>query len=193
LLTFRFFFTEFLRKIKLLPQRSVRNLDLPPHFEIEVLSKGHDKTSFFCDDKEIDGYLYHQASQDIRKNAASCFVLVDKNSNNKIAGYYTISSGRIPLSELAQEDIKNVARYEELPVALVGRLGVDKQYKGQKLGYILLQHAEQKAKESIVKSCGLILDAMHEGLYNYYKDYGFKQYKSSPKKFVLIFPKNKTI
>lgn len=181
---------RFLRKGKKVPQENSVDLASQPNFEIEVLSKKHDKTSFLCADDAITYYFRKQASQDVKRRMARCFVLVDKNNNNKVAGFYTLSADAVLYTELTPAQTKNLPRYKKLPAALVGRLGVDNTYRGENLGYTLLLHAEQKAKAADLMAFAITLDAMHKHLYKYYTDFGFTNYGDAPNKFIKILPKD---
>ena len=57
-----------------------------------------------------------------------------------IMGYYTLSAGSISADDLPLEHKRRLPNYP-VPVALLGRLEVDKQYQGQRLGSILLADA----------------------------------------------------
>jgi hypothetical protein len=46
-------------------------------FHIELLTSKHNRAGFSCGVDTLDRYLYEQASQDMRRRAASCYVAVD--------------------------------------------------------------------------------------------------------------------
>jgi hypothetical protein len=55
-------------------------------FIIEPLG-AHDRSAFSCGSPALDRYLREQASQDVKRLMASCFVVVETETN-EIAGYY---------------------------------------------------------------------------------------------------------
>jgi hypothetical protein len=50
-------------------------------FVIVPLSPDHDRLAFSCGVDPLDRYLQTQASQDIRRHIANCFVATPANSN----------------------------------------------------------------------------------------------------------------
>jgi hypothetical protein len=57
-------------------------------------SSDHDRLAFSCGVEPLDRYLQTQATQDIRRRIANCFVATPANSNS-IAGYYTFSAASV--------------------------------------------------------------------------------------------------
>jgi hypothetical protein len=70
-------------------------------FRLEPLSDAHDRTGFTCGEDALDRYLHSQATQDIRRHIANCFVALD-TTNGVLAGYYTIAATSIPTPDLPQ-------------------------------------------------------------------------------------------
>lgn len=59
-------------------------------FVCEALGK-HDRPTFTSGNEGIDDYFRHKVSQDIKRNYAACYVLVERVSAT-LAGFYTLSS-----------------------------------------------------------------------------------------------------
>jgi hypothetical protein len=113
-------------------------------FVVEPLGSAHDRLAFSCGIDVLDRYLHTQAGQDMRRRISNCFVAIPPNSAI-IAGYYTLAAASIPLTDLPPEVTKRLPRYPVVPAALVGRLAVDRQYRGRALGAALLFDAIQRA------------------------------------------------
>lgn len=62
-----------------------------------------------------------------------------------------------------------------MPVALIGRLAVDKKFQGKGLGSILLADACQKVSQasSILAVAGIIVDVKDDAAISFYKHFGF--------------------
>jgi hypothetical protein len=73
---------------------------------LELLHRGHDRERFDCGKDLLTNYLKYQASQDVKRKLAACFVLADSNSG-RIKGYYTLSNSSIPLSSFRNPSGKN--------------------------------------------------------------------------------------
>jgi len=50
---------------------------IPGAFRFEALGVNHDRAVFGCGDDMLDRYFQTQATQDIRRRIANCFVVVD--------------------------------------------------------------------------------------------------------------------
>lgn len=98
-------------------------------FRIEPLNDEHDRTEFMSGAAALDRYFQTQASQDIRRRIATCFVAVSYDSG-QIAGYYTLSATSIALDTLSPQLIKKLPRYPVVPAALLGRLAVARTQQG---------------------------------------------------------------
>jgi hypothetical protein len=97
-------------------------------FVIAPLTAAHDRQGFSCGADPLDRYLQTQATQDIRRHPANCFVASPVQSN-VVAGYYTLSAASIPMTDLPVEQTRKLPRYPVLPAALIGRLAVDRSFK----------------------------------------------------------------
>jgi hypothetical protein len=76
---------------------------------IELLGKQHHKEVFDCGNEQLTRYLNQQASQDVSRKLAACFVLTEARTST-IIGYYTLSSNSISLSSLPEQIQKNYRR-----------------------------------------------------------------------------------
>jgi GNAT superfamily N-acetyltransferase len=145
-----------------------------PEFRIEPLGRQHDRSAFLCGVEPLDRYLQEQAAQDARKRVAAPFVLV---IDERIAGYYTLSSASIRADHLSPELIRKLKlpRYKYLPATLVGRLARDPAFRGQGMGELLLADALKRAwrASSQIASLGVIADAKDDKAYRFYSGFGF--------------------
>ncbi|MBS0476773.1 MAG: GNAT family N-acetyltransferase, partial [Proteobacteria bacterium] len=95
-------------------------------------------------------------------------------SSGRIAGYYTLAAGGVPLNDLPPELTKRLPRYPSVPVARVGRLAVDRAFHGRKLGAALLADAALRAARSEVAVYALIVDAKDDAAAAFYRHHGFE-------------------
>jgi GNAT superfamily N-acetyltransferase len=146
----------------------------PSKYIIEQLEKKHNKNMFVCGTDLLDRYLKTQASQDIKKNVAITYVLT-QSSSVQILGFYTISSIGIFPGELPMAVSRKLPRYPVLPGILLGRLAVNQNFQGRKIGAHLLIDA---LKRSLVVSkqigiVAVIVDAKDQIAVNFYKHFDF--------------------
>jgi predicted GNAT family N-acyltransferase len=145
-----------------------------PKYCIEQLDKKHNKNLFSCGTQALDQYLKIQASQDTKKNVAITYVLTHQDCDD-VSGFYTISSIGIFPGELPVELAKKLPRYPVLPGILLGRLAVDENMKGNKIGAFLLMDALKRslAVSHQIGIVAVIVDAKDVISVNFYKHFGF--------------------
>jgi GNAT superfamily N-acetyltransferase len=153
-------------------------------FHLEPLGDGHERSSFTCGHDALDRYLRTQATQDIRRRIASCFVAVEAASG-RLAGYYTIAAAGVPITELPADLIKRLPRYPSLPAVRIGRLAVDLHFRGRGLGGSLLADAIQRTLQAPPAVYTLLVDAKDESAVNYYRHHGFLPLASQPRTLFL--------
>jgi ribosomal protein S18 acetylase RimI-like enzyme len=154
-------------------------------FRLVALDGHHDRSAFTSGEEKLDRYFQTQATQDIRRRIANCFVAVE-TASGQVAAYYTLASASIPLSDLPSEDAKRMPRYPTLPSARIGRLAVDHRFQGRGLGKALLADAVLKTIAAAPAAFALVVDAKNEQAVAFYKHHGFRQLISASK--ILFLP-----
>jgi ribosomal protein S18 acetylase RimI-like enzyme len=153
-------------------------------FRIEVLEAGHDRTAFRSGVDALDRYLREQASQDMRRRASTCYVALD-NDDDRIAAYYTLAAGGIPLTDLPEAQARRLPRYPSVPVARMGRLAVDLSFRGQQVGAALLGDAVKRAMRSELAVFALVVDAKDEAAEAFYRHHGFMIFGSTARQLFV--------
>jgi predicted GNAT family N-acyltransferase len=151
---------------------------LAPQFrDIEPLGSQHKKlrAAFSCGSPLLDRYLKEQAGQDARNRAAAPYVLVSED--DRIAGYYTLSSDNFRLDDLPVELMAQLKlpRYQVLGATLIGRLARDLSFKGQGLGELLLVDALKRAlgASRTIAAVAVVVDAKDDNAHRFYSGFGF--------------------
>jgi len=152
--------------------------------QVELLDDQHDRKQFDCGTLPLDRYLREQATQDIRRRVAACFVAVDDEP--RIAAYYTLASASVPLDLLPPAMAKKLPRYPSVPAVRMGWLAVDQAFRGQGLGGAMLADALQRSASSEIASYALIVDAKDEQAAAFYSHHGFIALPSA--KLCLFLP-----
>jgi Acetyltransferase (GNAT) family. len=155
-----------------------------PPFYIELLNSEHNRSAFSCDVDALDRYLREQATQDMRRRAASCYVAVDSVTST-LAGYYTLAAAGIPLTDLPEHLVKKLPRYPSVPVALLGRLAVDTTFQGKGIGAGLLGNAIQRALRSEIAVAAIVVVAKDEQAEDFYRYHNFLNFGSVPRQLIL--------
>lgn len=149
-----------------------------PPFVLARLSPEHDRSRFECDAPPLNRYIKEQATQDMRRRVAACFVAV--TDEQRIAGYYTLASASIWLSDLPISISKKLPRYPSVPAVRMGRLAVDQAFKGQGLGAALLADALHRAASAEIAAFALIVDAKDAAAAAFYAHHGFIALPDTP-------------
>jgi GNAT superfamily N-acetyltransferase len=155
-----------------------------PELQAEPLGD-QDRAGFACGVPELDEYLQVRARQDARRNVAAPFVLVD--NNGRVAGYYTLSSYAIHLTERPPEIARKLPRYPLVPATLLGRFALDSQYHGRKLAQFLLMDALFRSHRNTtqVASVGVVAEAINDRARDFYLHHGFFAIAGHPQKLFV--------
>lgn len=155
-------------------------------FAIEALAGHHDRSRFDSGSEPLDRYLRQQASQDLRRRVARVFVAVPGGSH-EIAGFYTLSAGSIERATLPPETARRLPHYP-VPVALIGRLAVDRRWSGQGLGSALLADACGRVvrASAALAVYAVVVDAGDARAQRFYQHFGFIRLPDSERR--MFYP-----
>ena len=140
-------------------------------FRIRLLDAALDRSQFQSGSEPLDRYFKEQVTLDIRRRVTACFVALDQE--NRVAGYYTLASASVPLTDLPVSLAKKLPRYPSIPTVRMGRLAVDQTFKGQGLGAALLADALDRAIHSEIAAYALVVDAKDDVATAFYRHHGF--------------------
>ncbi len=157
---------------------------MTPPFRIEPLGDVHDRAAFRCGEEALDRYFQTQATQDIRRRVANCFVAVEE-ATRMVAGFYTLSAASIPFTDLPPEATKRLPRYPTLPAVRIGRLAVDERLQGRGLGGALLMDAAERSLRTEAAAFAILVDAKNDQAVAFYRRYGFIALVSQPRTLFL--------
>jgi predicted GNAT family N-acyltransferase len=149
-------------------------------------SKKHRRDDFNCEVENLDNYIKKIASQDLKRKAATVFVSIDSSTLN-VTAYYTLSSFSLELTEIEPILAKKLPRYPLLPATMLGRLAVDRRYKGKGLGQLMLFDAMKKSYQASqqIASLALLVEAINEQAVSFYQKFGFISFQSSRDRLYL--------
>lgn len=145
----------------------------------EKLHPQHDFSHFDCGAESINRFAIQAHKQAKFRN--SVVYVVCEAGTDTVRGFYTLSNGSV----IRNEAPRNMQRFStnEIPVTLLGRLGVDRCCQGRGLGLDLLQDALERAiaAAAVVGSRAVLVHALDERMAEFYKKHaGFKESTVSP-------------
>ena len=147
-------------------------------FYSEALGK-RDRSSFTSGNDKIDRYFRTAVSQDVKRRYAACYVLVEKASDH-LAGFYTLSSSNIPLTDIPADFARKLPRYPTVPAVLIGWLGRDLAFRKQSIGQMLLHDAIYRVAASPVGVYALVADAVDRAAADFYVEHQFTSVVDRP-------------
>ncbi|MFT3987441.1 GNAT family N-acetyltransferase [Aestuariivirga sp.] len=112
------------------PKRTGSGLSAPV-----PLAAGHNVSGFDCGDPALNDWLRHRALKNESRFSRSYPVC----AGNRVVGFFCISAGAVERGAAPSKLRRNAP--DTIPVSVIGRLAVDRQYAGQGLGADLLSDA----------------------------------------------------
>lgn len=154
--------------------------------KIETLDASHQRKSFDFGDIGLNTYLQQYARQNVKHRINKVFVATDISATQTILGYYTLSAGSVRADDLPLAHKRRLPNYP-VPVALLGRLAVDKHHQGRRLGTILLADAVQRVEQAsaVMAVYAIVVDALNSSAAEFYQQFGFIAFPGQPQKLFL--------
>jgi len=106
-------------------------------FKIEKLRRDHVLEDFDCGKEPLNRFLIRNALQNQQANASQTYLLV---TTNRVIGYHTLVVGEVTFAAAPVRLKKGLARHP-VPIMLLARLAVSRDYQGRGLGQALLKDA----------------------------------------------------
>jgi len=152
--------------------------------QIRPLAGDHDRQGFDCGRQELNDWLRQVARQHQNKGLSKTFVAVREEVPTRICGYYALTLAELESRHLPESWCKKLPR--RIPGIRLGRLAVDRQYQGKKLGELLLVDTLTRAQRIYTEAggIGLFVDALDEQAAGYYRNFGFEACPDNP---LLLF------
>jgi len=152
--------------------------------QVQALAGDHDRQGFDCGRQELNDWLRQVARQHQDKGLSKTFVAVREEAPTRICGYYALTLAELESRHLPESWRKKLPR--RIPGVRLGRLAVDRQYQGKKLGELLLVDTLTRAQRIYAEAggIGLFVDALDEQAAGYYRNFGFEACPDNP---LLLF------
>lgn len=131
-----------------------------------------ERKQFDCGHTVNNKFVHDSLVSQAKRQLSVTYVLTDSDQNDRFVGFFTIAHHAIGASSLSALQLGSLPR--RIPCARLIMLGVDQNYKNQKLGSRLMKQALAITKESSSQmGCyGLYLDADPAAI-GFYEKLGF--------------------
>lgn len=152
---------------------------------IEKLRREHVLHAFDCGQPDLNAWLIKYALQNQSASSAQTYVgLV----NDSVVGYYSLAVGQVEYSDASERLRKGLARHP-VPIMLLARLAVHKEWQGKGVGRALLRDAILRTVQAseIAGIRALVVHAKDDAAKRYYEQFDFVPSPTDPLHlFVLL-------
>jgi GNAT superfamily N-acetyltransferase len=159
------------------------------HWLVERFRSDHVRSEFSCGVNSLDNFIRLLASQYEQRSLGKTYVAVAPGAS-VVRGYYTIVAGSVPFESMPQDLGRKLPRHP-VPVVLIGRLAVAKEFQGRHLGASLLRDSLRRAV-AFAEDLGIhaaLVDAIDEKAASFYRKYGFVSLEDQPNRLILPISK----
>ena len=138
----------------------------------ELLTYQQDTSNFDCGTPSLNEWLKKRALKNQDNGASRSFVITCDES---VVGYYALARGSVERSSTPKSLARNMP--EPIPVMVLGRLAIDLNHQGQKLGAALLKDAMLRTLtvSTHVGVRAMLVHAISDDAKNFYLSYGFQE------------------
>jgi len=136
----------------------------------EKLRADHDLSQFDCGEPSLDEWLRRRARQNEESGASRTYGVC---AGQQLVGYYALAVGAVAHAEAPGRVRRNMP--DPVPVMIVGRLAVHKDFQGRKIGPALLRDAVLRTLQAaeIAGIRAILVHAISERARQFYEDCGF--------------------
>jgi GNAT superfamily N-acetyltransferase len=137
----------------------------------EKLCPDHDLSEFDCGEPSLDDWLRRRALQQNEETGASRTYVVC--AGKRVVGYYARAVGAVVQAHAPGRVRRNMP--DPVPVIIVGRLAVHKDFQGRKIGPALMRDAVLRTLQAsaIAGIRAILVHAISERARLFYEDCGF--------------------
>jgi GNAT superfamily N-acetyltransferase len=145
---------------------------------IEKLARLHHVEAFDCGVEPLNRFLIRYALQNQQANVAQTYVAL---SGDEIIGFYSLAVGEVSHSAAPPRLVKGLAQHP-VPIMILARLAVHKDWQGKSIGSGLLKDAILRTVQAadIAGIRALIVHAKDEAALAFYAHFGFADGFSDP-------------
>ena len=149
----------------------------------DLLTAEHVLTAFDSGVASLDDWLRRRALANQVSGASRIYVVA--TPENRVLGYYALASGALAHAEAPGRIKRNMP--DPIPMAVIGRLAIDRSMHGRGLGVALLQDAVLRVRQaaSIMGIRGVLAHAISDDARAFYEHHGFIASATNPFTMIL--------
>ena len=143
----------------------------------ERLTASHQLSGFTCRHEPLAKWLQVRALRNQGEGASNCFVVCDASGDGDVVvGYYALAAGSLVHAATPGRLRRNMP--DPIPVAVLGRLAVHRDFEGLGIGSGLLRDASLRCLRTAREGIGvraILCHAIDERAKGFYLHHGFVQ------------------
>jgi GNAT superfamily N-acetyltransferase len=157
---------------------------MPTCFSIEKLKNLHEVADFDCGSEPLNKFLVRYALANQQADSSATYIGL---ANRSVIGFYTLTVGQINYKDAPDRLIKSLARYP-VPIMLLARLAVSKNWQNQGIGSGLLKDAMRRTLQAadIVGIRAIAAHAKDEAARQFYAHFDFIPSPTDPYHLLLL-------
>lgn len=143
----------------------------------EPLAGNHDLTEFQSGEISLDDWLRRRAPSNQVSGASRTYVLCN---GNRVVAYYALASGVVAVRNAPGRFRRNMP--DPIPIVLLGRLAVDRNWQGRGIGRALFRDAARRVVNAAdaIGIRGIVVHAISEEAKSFYSALGFEESPLDP-------------
>lgn len=147
-------------------------------YRIEKLARRHAVDSFDCGEEPLNRFLIRYALPNSQANASQTYVGL---SGDDVIGFYTLVVGEVAYEDAADRMKKGLARHP-VPIMLLARLAVSRDWQGKGVGAGLLRDAVLRTLQAadIAGIRAFTVHAKDDNARSFYRHFGFIESPTDP-------------
>lgn len=148
----------------------------------ERLEPYHLLESFDCGVPSLNDWLKRRARMNEREGASRSYVVC---AGQEVVGYYCLAAGSVCCLDVPGRVRRNMP--DPLPVMVIGRLAIHREWQGQGLGRALLRDAAIRTLSAaeVAGVRAILVHALSEEAKRFYIRWGFMESPTNPMTLVI--------
>lgn len=151
-------------------------------FAPTLLAENHELDEFNSGEASLDEWLKRRARANLVGGVSRVFVTCE---GNRVCGYYSLSSASVSPEIVPGRFRRNMS--DPIPVVLLGRLAIDKQWQGQGIGRSLFRDGAMRVSQAAeaIGIRGIVVHAISDEARKFYLAIGFAECPHEPMTLVV--------
>jgi GNAT superfamily N-acetyltransferase len=143
----------------------------------ELLTDRHDTGDFHCGEPSLDDWLKRRARANQVSGASRTYAVCEEK---RVIGCCALASGVVTVESAPGRFRRNMPN--PIPVAVLARLAVDRDWQGRGIGRALFRDAARRVAHAgeVIGIRGIVVHAISEEAKNFYLALGFDASPSEP-------------